>query len=56
MQIFCQSKVEWKTARVAAVDPTSSHFSRLAYENLNLGMQNGSWTQDETRETLDIKR
>lgn len=27
-----------------AVEPISSHFSRLTYENLNLSMQNGSWS------------
>lgn len=31
--------------RLLAVEPISSHFSRLTYENLNLRMQNGSWTR-----------
>lgn len=31
--------------RLLAVEPISSYFSRLTYENLNLRMQNGSWTR-----------
>lgn len=55
MQIFCQlgqgageRRKEWQArggVQLLAVEPISSHFSRLTYENLNLRMQNGSWTR-----------